>query len=91
MLTITRDEIAAELRLTDTRHAARRIRVLVERHGFPRPLPGSTTLFSRHLVALWFRTNGLGVAPAAAANDAAADAVAAHRHHLELKLGIAPL
>lgn len=84
-LVITRDEIAAELGLSRA-SAPAKLRRLMTQHGFPPPLPGETTRYSRHLVSTWFATNG-GQSLSAAADDAPApvDPVAAQRQWLEAK------
>jgi hypothetical protein len=90
LYTITLNEIARELRLSRAACAVQ-LRQLMKANRFPQPLPGHADLWSRHLVGMWFRTNGgLVVQQPVAANDGGAeDPVAAHRLHLEHKLGIA--
>lgn len=66
-ITIDRDEMAALLNVS-AGYVARKTRLLTERYGFPRPLPGISLTWSRALVAAWIETNGR-VAIDAVAND----------------------
>jgi hypothetical protein len=86
MHTVSRDEIAGWLGLAPS-SAPRRIRVLIDSHGFPRPLPGFATRWSRHLVVLWLSSNGGAFRPEAANDEGPVDPVAAHRSYLESRGG----
>jgi hypothetical protein len=89
--TITLGEIAAELRMSK-QAAMARLRPMMKAGRFPQPLPDLGDLWSRHLVAMWFRTNGGLVThtPIAANDGAPEDPVAAHRAHLNQRYGIDP-
>lgn len=90
LYTITLQEIARELRLKPPAAMAL-LRPMMKAGQFPQRLPTGTDLWSRHLVSMWFRTNGglVSHTPIAANDGAPEDPVATHRHLLEQKLGIA--
>lgn len=57
-LTISTADIAAALGV-EPGTAARKVRRLIDEHGFPRPIPGSPSRFSHAAVAAWFARQGL--------------------------------
>jgi DNA-binding MurR/RpiR family transcriptional regulator len=83
--TMTLAEIAAELQISPAT-LRRRWRKLHAEAGFPRPIAGFATRWSRPLVTAWLRAGGVqGPAPAnddAATGDAAA-MIAAQRRALQ--------
>ena len=80
------EELAGQLGVKPSTARAT-VRRLQDRHGFPPALPGLPARFSRHVVDLWFRTNGGALAAPAPANDPAAEAVARYQTLLDQRYG----
>ncbi len=79
------EDLAGQLGVKAT-SARATVRRLQEKHGFPHALPGLPARFSRHLVDIWFRTNG-GAMPAPPAANDQADAIAQHQALLDQRYG----
>ncbi len=79
--TITADEIADLLKLKPKTFLRKRGGMIEA--GFPRPLPGFKTMWSRRLVDLWIATNGVAQPTDP---EAPLDPIAAAREALERRI-----